>query len=165
MSVTFVAATKAGQTIGAFVVLNRKGEHVATVQAYYGEGQSGTTVTVNVFDARAMSAEWNDMQTSRGRSLDQALAGLTIDGHMLFDQCGKDAHSQWLMEAYIHDKERIQPRFEQLDWDKKAKKIGAYFTNWTRSSDAYGRSRFDSLFYKGGLERLRVMGYTVICAI
>ena len=52
-----VRETTAGQSISAYVVLNRKGEHVATVQSHY---SNGGTVTVDVWshgDAAA-AANW-----------------------------------------------------------------------------------------------------------
>lgn len=56
-----VRETSAAQSIKALVVLNKKGEHVATVQAHY---SSGGTVTVDVWN-HGDAACWRSLVTAR----------------------------------------------------------------------------------------------------
>lgn len=161
MAVKYVCSTAAAKQLSAWVVLNKKGEHVGTVRAHFGGGTYGSSVTVNIWCNRE-----GDVQVGRGNNLESALHGLTLDGHTLYDHSSKNAETERLMEAYIHDKERIQPKMDQACWDNKARKIGAYFANWSSRHEAFvGRARFASLFMYGGLKRLDVLGYQVIQAI
>jgi hypothetical protein len=78
-----VRDTKAGESISAYVVTNRRGELLATVQAHF----SGAGVcTVNVYDNEA------GFQSSRagGYGYDKftaALGGMRIAGHTLTNHC------------------------------------------------------------------------------
>lgn len=81
----YVSDTSAAKSVSAYIILNRKGEHVATVKAYFGNGGS---CLVNVHDDKA------GFQYARasGYGYDKftaALRGLTIDGHKLTDHCGE----------------------------------------------------------------------------
>ena len=68
-----VRETKAGAAISAYVVLNKKGEHAATVNAHYG---SGGRVSVDVWNIG--KAVIRSFETARkiGRVSDKALAAL-----------------------------------------------------------------------------------------
>lgn len=69
-----VRETTAGKSIGASIVLDKKGRHVATVQSHY---SNGGTVTVDVWshgDA-ALRANWNTARKI-GRVSDKEAAGL-----------------------------------------------------------------------------------------
>lgn len=81
--VKYVSDTKAGKSVSAYVILNKKGEHVATVKAHFSDGG---TCLVNVHDDKAgfQSA------TARGYGYDKftsALSGMTIDGHTMTNHC------------------------------------------------------------------------------
>lgn len=109
-----VRETAAGQSISATVVLNKKGEHVATVQAHY---SNAGRVTVDVWstsvglEGMCKRADlWAKLPTDKdyksgafdlwslqqgsagGYGYDKhaaALAGLIIDGHTIADHCGQ----------------------------------------------------------------------------
>jgi len=205
-----VRETSAGKSVSAYVVLNRKGQHVATVNAYFPNG-GGCSVDVWNCGQPAVNACWNaakkcgklsesgiakalanctknrdwigddeheqwaafdlfGMQQSSGNDLEGALDGLVIDGQYLFDHCGKDAQTVKLLAKYhkaMHaHPDHAQPtsylyaKGMQKEWDIKAQKLGAYFSNWSSNTNSYG-----SLFMQGGLRRLQELGYTVIQAI
>ncbi len=81
----YVSDTSAAKSLSAYIILNRKGEHVATVKAYFGNGGS---CLVNVHDSKAGF----QYARARGYGYDKftaALSGLTIDGHKLNDHCGE----------------------------------------------------------------------------
>lgn len=80
----YVADKSAAKAISAYVILNRKGEFVAKVQAHFGNSR----VTVNVFDDKAGFQR----ATASGYGYDKfsaALSGLTIDGHKMSERCGE----------------------------------------------------------------------------
>lgn len=68
---TQVRETSAGKSISAYVVLNKKGVHVATVNAHFSNGGTVTVDTWNHGDA----AQWNCLVTARrtGRMSDKEL--------------------------------------------------------------------------------------------
>lgn len=68
---TQVRETAAGKSISAYVILNKKGQHVATVQAHY---SNGGTVTVDVWN-QGDDACWRSLVTARktGHTTDAAL--------------------------------------------------------------------------------------------
>lgn len=80
----YVSDTAAGKSLSAYVILNRKGEHVATVKAHHGNSRC----TANVHCHR----DGFQHATASGYGYDKftaALAGLTIDGHRMSDHCGE----------------------------------------------------------------------------
>lgn len=133
-----VRETAAGSKISAFVVLNKRGEQVATVQAHH-----GSTVTVDVWNdgdkalentAKVLGRDELDVihqqGTASGGGYDKfaaALSGLVIDGHVMADHCGRDERTEKMLKAYI--KAASKPDFNQAAWDKKAKRFGASFAN------------------------------------
>lgn len=83
--IKYVRDTAAGKSISAYVILNKKGETVATVQAHF---SNGGTVTVNVW------GKGSDFQHGKagGYGYDKfaaALDGMTIDGHAMTDSCSR----------------------------------------------------------------------------
>lgn len=82
----FVSDTAAGKSLSAYVILNPKGQHVATVKAHF---SNAGVCLVNVHCTR------DGFQYARasGYGYDKftaALSGLTIDGHKMSDHCSKD---------------------------------------------------------------------------
>jgi hypothetical protein len=79
----FVSETAAGKSVSAYVILNPKGKHVATVKAHF---SNGGVCLVNVHD---FGGEFQHAKAS-GYGYDKftaALAGMTIDGHAMTDHC------------------------------------------------------------------------------
>lgn len=77
MATKYVNDTKAGKSVSAYVILNKKGVHVATVKAHFSDGG---TCLVNVHD---FNGEFQ-FATASGYGYDKftsALSGMTIDGH------------------------------------------------------------------------------------
>lgn len=82
----YVSETKAGKSVSAWLILNRKGEYVAKVLAHYSD--SGVCL-VNVFDKTAGFQH----ATAGGYGYDKfhsALSGMSIDGHRMTDHCSRD---------------------------------------------------------------------------
>lgn len=84
MASNYVTDTAAGKSISAYIVLNKKGVHVATVRASW--SNSGNCL-VNVHDDK------DGFQSAKrgGGGYDKfasALSGMTIDGHVMNDHCG-----------------------------------------------------------------------------
>jgi len=144
-----VSETTAGKSISAWVVL-KKGQCVAKIQAHYGD--SGR-VQVDIWD----NGRELQQKTAGGGGYDKlaaCLRGCTVGGVELYDHCGQDKQTEKILSDYHQDKISLE------DATSKARKIGAYFTNWEE-----GTGKFSSLYIRGGLDRLRDMGFTVIQAI
>lgn len=142
-----VRETAAGRSISAFVIL-KKGKEVATVQMHH---SNGGTVTVDIWNGN------NKIQQSRagGGGYDKkvaAMQGMTVDGIVLNDHCGEDKRTERIFKAYTEGK------LSQEQAESKAKRIGANFAN-------YRGGKFTSLHLAGGLDKLSLLGYTVIQAI
>lgn len=82
----YVSETKAGKSISAYVILDKKGNHVATVKAHFSDGGA---CLVNVHDDKAgfQSASASGYGYDK---LTSALSGLTIDGHEMSNHCSRD---------------------------------------------------------------------------
>lgn len=86
MANKYVTDTKAGKSLSAYIVLNKKGEHIATVRAHYSD--SGVCL-VNVHDDKAGFQH----ATAGGYGYDKftaALSGMTIDGHKMSNHCSTE---------------------------------------------------------------------------
>lgn len=111
--VTMVRDSKQAQALSSFVILDKKGKHVATVQAHYRE----SLVKVDVWqesiaidnccmrehlwaklpkDVDYKNSAWDMWHFQQGRAsgygydkFTAALAGLIIDGHTMADHCGQ----------------------------------------------------------------------------
>lgn len=128
----YVSDTKAGKAISAYIVLTKKGEHVATVRAHYSDGGN---CLVNVHDNKA------GFQSARagGYGYDKfnaALSGLTIDGHAMSDHCG----------------ERIKPPkgapcFPATYKARKGYTLANYGT-WERNAETGTWERRDSYYWR-----------------
>ena len=204
-----VRETTAGAAISAYVVLNKKGEHVATVNAHY---SNGGRVSVDVWNhgdhaclasletalatgrvtEKALAAElakapdyyegdrrkeWAAYQlfglqqsSAGGYGYDKyaaALAGLIIDGHTIADHCGRVPECEKtraaLLRQYRKSAAAGHTAADRDAWHKKARRLGANFTNWQTTAD--GCEGFTSLYFEQGLKRLECLGYRVIQAI
>jgi hypothetical protein len=155
----------------AYVVLNKKGLHVATVQARYG---SGGGVQVDVWAAKP-GETWHSLvhqHKAGGYGYDKfaaALAGAVIDGHKLANHCGYGdaAHEEKkavLLRQYQRAVTQGLTREETAAYEEKARRIGCRFANW--NTPAVGQPHaWGSLHTVAGLERLEMLGYRVIKAL
>ncbi len=183
-----VRETTAGGQISAFVVLNKKGEHVATVNAHYSNGGRVSVDVWNIGEAVARSfdtadkngkvsqasrddrsrSEWSlfglQQSSASGYGYDKfaaALAGLIIDGHTMANHCGQVPECEKARQSLM--RAYLKPWKEgvtQKDWDIKARKLGASFANYRTEN-----GRYMSLHFETGLRRLELFGYQVIQAI
>lgn len=133
-----VRETKSGGEISAWIILNKKKEHVATVQAFYGQ-----TVLVDVWHMKSDTPLQQGKASGYGYDkFTAALSGLVIDGHEMTDHCGGRLEKKG---GWKHE--------------EKAKK-GYRFANWDNEKKVY-----TSCFRLEGLKYLQDIGYTVIQAI
>lgn len=142
-----VRESKAAQSISAYVILNKKGQHVATVQVHYGN----STVQVDVWNRYELTHQ----RKAGGYGYDKftaALSGAIIDGNTIYDHCGQDDVSKELLKQYL--------KSDSANLQKKIKSLGLSFANY--SSDT---GKYKSLYYLSGLDRLTALGYKVIQAI
>jgi hypothetical protein len=152
MATNYVRETKAGKSIGAYVVLRADGTEVATVQIHFADGG---TVTVNIWhegdnnptrEAREKAKEYGpSIGKARGYGYDKrtaALAGLEIDGHKLTDHCGAQLD---------------RPESGFFPHDFKAPP-GYSLANYTEQG-------YRSCYRESGLDYLKAIGYRVIQAI
>lgn len=80
----YVNETAAAKSLSAYVILNRKGEHVATVKAHF---SNGGTCLVNVHDFNSKDDGFQHAKAG-GYGYDKftaALRGMKIDGHAMSD--------------------------------------------------------------------------------
>lgn len=103
-----------------------------------------------------------------------ALSGIWIDGHQLADHSRMSPATERLMSQYKRECEGFKvttpiegqgvsvsyalPAGFHKEWNLKAAKIGAYFTN-------FNGGRYTSIYLDSGLARLEKLGYRVIQAI
>lgn len=177
-----VRESKAGQSISAYVILNKAGQHVATVHQHCSNYR---VVTVDVWQhdadvlARcAVTADfpgckppalygahkadiYDRFQLQQGRAAGYgydkataALAGIIIDGHTLADHCGRAPEVEKRRVALLKRYQKHPDAMPYSDWHKAADRIGCRWANGMQS-----------LHVIGGLERLESLGYTVIQAI
>lgn len=180
-----VRETTAGGAISAYVVLNKKGQHVATVNAHFGNGGRVSVDVWNIGEAvgrcyqtaaklgklsRAsidggQDSAWSlfglQQSSASGYGYDKfaaALAGLIIDGHTLANHCGQVPEAEKARAALLKRYAKADNIGDGRAWDEKAKRIGARFANWRDG-------RYQSLHFETGLRRLETLGYQVIQAI
>ena len=178
------------RTHSAWVVLNPKGEHVATITAQYPRDGAGR-VQVNVrnitLSAQQRTADryaatygkrlidrdatdagglhlWFQAASASGYGYDKttaALAGLIVDGHTLADHCGR-----------VPEAETAKARLLAAYQKARAAGTGDFSqAGWDAKARKIGArfanwSReaggYTSLHFESGLDRLRTLGYTVI---
>lgn len=164
-----VRETSAAKSISAWVIL-KKGKEIATVHAYY-----GNTVMVDVWDAGPNSTGPQQGRAS-GYGYDKqtaALAGLTIGHVRMYDHSEQDDTTRKLLKQYHKALDNWSPNDTctriELDemWRNKIEKLGMRFANHEKATLPTGETyyRYGSLYYESGLDRLGLMGFTVIRAI
>jgi hypothetical protein len=154
----------------ARIVLNKKGEHVATVQFRYG---SGGGVQCDVWSRKDGYLQLTHQKKAGGYGYDKAaaaLAGAEIEGYKLADHCGYveaagEKKREALLKAYKHRvKAGEMSREDHAAYEKKAAKLGCRFANW--NSPAVGMpNSWGSLHNESGLGRLEMLGFRVISAL
>lgn len=87
-----VRETAAGKSVSAWVVLNRKGQHVATVNAHYGNN----SVSVDVWNLgqNAVNNSW-DAAIKCGKLSAAGVAKALADCTKKRDWISEDEHEQW----------------------------------------------------------------------
>lgn len=166
--------------VRADVILNKRGAHVATVRWLYPRDGAGT-VRCEVYTPgqgityRGKAGGYGYDKTTA------ALAGAEIAGHRIANHCGtaEESHERAkarLMRRYISAAVRGITREEAVGFENAARRIGASFANYARSSDMPPEPgnkpgevlhgyRYLSLHTMPGLDRLRALGFTVIHAV
>lgn len=125
----YISDTAAGKSISAYVILNPKGKHVATVRAHF--SNSGVCL-VNVHD---FNGEFQHAKAG-GYGYDKfssALSGMTVDGHTMSD------HSSTSGAPKPPKGRKTFPR------DYKPRK-GYSLANWASVSRATGRTMHSYAF-------------------
>ena len=158
----------------ARIVLNKKGEHVATVQWRYG---SGGGVQCDVWSRKDGYLQLTHQKKAGGWGYDKAaaaLAGAEIEGFRIADHCGSvepqgEKKRTALLKAYKRRANAGFPmtREDHAAFEKKAARIGCRFANWGAVCLAEGgeSSAWQSLHNESGLGRLEMLGFRVINAL
>lgn len=156
----------------AKIVLNKKGEHVATIQWRYG---SGGGVQCDVWSRKA-GETWLSLthqQKAGGYGYDKAaaaLSGAVIEGFKMANHCGAveeagEKKREALLKAYKRRaKAGGMSREDHAAFEKKAVRIGCRFANWNSPAVGFPHS-WGSLHNESGLGRLEMLGFRVITAI
>lgn len=143
-----VRETAAGKAISAYIILNPEGKHVATIQVH----NSGSASRVDVWDGHDLK---QGRATGWGYDREKAaMAGLSIDGHKLYDNAGRDETSEAILARYHAGK------LTDVQTRDALRVIGAGLSNYSHANQ-----RWESAHYAPGLDRLTALGYKVIQAI
>jgi len=169
MATNYVHDTAAGRSISAYVILNKRGQHVATVRMFHGQ-----SVLVNVWnhsaDALARCAKTRKVNIESDRTAHDlfyfqhgraggygydkataALSGLIIDGHEMTNHCG--------VRLPLPKGAKLFPRDFKVP-------PGYTLTNWTGSREKPDEPQgYMDCYRKEGLEYLKALGYQVITAV
>ena len=137
MASKYVTDTAAAKSVSAYIVLNKKGQHVATVEAHF---SNGGTCLVNIQDDKA-GFQYGKAGGYGYDKFTAALRGLSIDGHALSDHCATEGQPKKPKGALLY------PR------DFKAPK-GWTLANWTRVSRATGNNFYRDHWQTLALEKL-----------
>lgn len=156
----------------AKIVLNKKGEHVATIQWRYG---SGGGVQCDVWSRKEGEKylSLNHQHKAGGWGYDKAtaaLSGAVIEGYRIADHCGYveaagEKKREALLKAYMRRvKAGEMSREDHAAFEKKAARIGCRFANWNTPAVGLPHS-WGSLHNESGLGRLEMLGFRVITAL
>ena len=154
------------------IVLNKKGEHVATIHWRYG---SGGGVQCDVWSRKEGEKylSLTHQKKAGGYGYDKksaALAGAVIEGYKMADHCGYveeagEKKKAALLKAYQRRvKAGNMSRDDHAAFEKKARSIGCHFSNWNSPAVGLPHS-WGSLYSEPGLGRPEMLGFTVITAI
>jgi len=180
----------ADKTFGAWIIMNPKNQHVATVQACW---TKNGMCYVDVWNT-SLSKTSNDNGPQQGKAggygydkFSAAIRGMVIDGVKMTDHCGTDEVTEKLLKQYhaegvkladtglLHASEEWQAFHKK--WEAKVKKIGARFANMdtveafktgTTGAGRENRSQpwmYSSLYYESNMDKLRLLGYDIINAL
>jgi len=183
----YVRDTKAGKALSVKVILNKRGKHVATVQAHYSDNPNGSVCTVNVWQTSAAYLEcqrvmckgvsfasegeferaaYDNFQFQHGRAggygydkFAAALSGLMIDGHVMGDHCSRFGAPK-------------PPRGRKLYPADFKPPAGFRLANYISAENAADRGidpseapGYSDCYRDEGLRFLQERGYTIIDAI
>lgn len=186
MSKKYVRETTAGKAIAAWVVLNKKRQCVATIQAHYGNSRT----LVNVFT----SAEGlTHSASASGYGYDKftaALSGAVIDGVKIVDHCGESLKTPscgYFSEKLANKRGYRAANYADFDVTTGKRVQGVYVEGKGRCYfEPEGAAPYEiqqnptafvevpadrvinrptSVYKVAGLDILPLMGYTVIQAI
>lgn len=154
----------------AFIVLNKKGEHCANVQFYYG----GSSVLCDVW-SRNEGESWltlNHTGKAGGYGYDKAaaaLSGAIIEGYKIANHCGNveekgEKAKARLFKAYKKAAALGITQDIEREFKRKAEKLGLHFANYCKNENT-GFYEYQSIYPQSGLDRLRMLGFNVIQAI
>jgi hypothetical protein len=141
----------------SYVVLNKKGEHVATVQFNLG---SGGCVQCDVWSRKPGQSylELTHQKKAGGYGYDKrtaALAGAIVEGYQIADHCGRiEEEGEMLRSKIIKAYGKADTHEKREALIKKANNNGLRFAN-----------EYNSLHAESGLDRLSSLGYNVITAL
>lgn len=126
MTSPHVRETAAGKSISAYVVLNKKGVEVATVQAHF---SNGGRCLVNVWDDKAGFQH----ASAGGAGYDKftrALSGMVIDGHAMSDHCGGEGVPKMPKGRHTYPKDfRAKPGYTLANWVSVSRATGRRIYN------------------------------------
>lgn len=129
MATKYVRDTAAGKSISAYVILNKKGQQVATIHAHY---SNGGQCLVNVWDDRAGFQQ----ASAGGYGYDKftaALSGLTIDGHTMSNHCGSEGVPKKPKGRATYPSDyKVKPGYELANWQQVSRATGSkvYSNSW-----------------------------------
>lgn len=158
-----VRETAAGQSISAYIVLNKKGQHVATVQMHYGS----SAVTVDIWHEASNHCPLQQGRAS-GYGYDKrtaALSGLVIDGHVMTDHCSREGAPRIPkgLKRYPSDF-KVKPGYSLANYQSRFITFGFDPTLHEREGFE-GNDGYESCYRLPGLEYLSAIGYRVLQAI
>lgn len=153
-----VRETAAGKSIAAWIILNRKGDCVATIQAHYGTGR--TMVDVWTPQGRGPQQSW-----ASGYGYDKltnALSGVTIDGHKLTNHCARDGAPKMPKGRKLYPRDFKAPKGYSLANFSTPE----HRSRWNDSGDQLnGEEGYSDCYRDSGLKYLEAIGYRVLQAI
>lgn len=176
----------------AYVILDRKREHVATVTVQFPRDGAGR-VLVNVrnitCDAQQRTADryaatygkrrkgdgadmdglhlWMQDGSASGYGYDKqtaALAGLIVDGHTLGDHCGTVPEDEKKRERLMWSYIKAAAAGDSQEM-RESFRAKAEKIGARFANWSREEKRYTSLYFEPGLRRLEMLGYTVINAI
>lgn len=141
----------------AYVILNRKGQHVSTVRANWSDNRNGAVCTVQVLNFAPYSERQSASAGGGGYDkFTSALARLTVDGIRMSDHCGMSLKPPRGQKLFPAD---YKPR--------KGYRLANYIQGERAASYGLpdGASGYLSCYRDDGLRYLEALGYRVIQAL